>query len=255
MTSVCELITGGFRSLYSCSEHGKYTRVQTPFLYPDGDVVELFVEARDGGRYLVTDLGESLQWLRLQSFSDRRSPKQRQLIADICLTLGVRLDHGVIVAHANGVQDLPEAVNRVSQAALRVADLWFTFRSRIVESVNDEVSEFLTEQNVSFERPQPIAGRSGRAWKPDFLARTRHQSLIYVLSSGSRPAAKSLAEHVTSAWYDLSNLHVGPESIRFVSLFDDTADVWTETDIQLVQGLSEVAYWTKPETLLEAIAA
>jgi hypothetical protein len=51
---------------------------------------------------------------------------------------------------------------RVAQACLRVSDLWFTFRTRAVESVSDEVVDFLTERHFSFEHGAKLAGRSGR---------------------------------------------------------------------------------------------
>ncbi len=34
-------------------------------------------------------------------------------------------------------------ITRVAQAAVRVSDLWFTFKTRTVESITDEVADFL----------------------------------------------------------------------------------------------------------------
>lgn len=77
-----------------------------------------------------------------------------------------------------------------------------------------------------------------------------------MLSTGSRSAARSVTEHVLAAWHDLNHLAAGPEALRFVSLFDDTADVWTPEDFKLVEPLSTTALWSEPdrfaETLLEA---
>jgi hypothetical protein len=45
------------------------------------------------------------------------------------------------------------------------------------------------------------------------------------------------------------------QSIQFVSLVDDTADVWSSEDLKLVESLSEVARWSRPdefEALLRA---
>jgi len=81
----CEAIAGQLGALFACSPHGKYVRVRTPFLYPDGDVVDLFVREEDE-ETIVSDLGESLRWLRNQTLAMKRPPKQRQLIEDIKLT-------------------------------------------------------------------------------------------------------------------------------------------------------------------------
>jgi hypothetical protein len=39
----------------------------------------------------------------------------------------------------------------------------------------------------------------------------------------------------TAMWHDLSYLKVGKEAIQFISLFDDTVDIWSQEDIQLVE--------------------
>ena len=76
-----------------------------------------------------------------------------------------------------------------------------------------------------------------------------------VLSTASRAAARGIVEHVTSEWHDLSHLKLGPEALAFVSLFDDTLDVWSPVDFRLVGELSDVAFWSKPDELLERLAA
>jgi hypothetical protein len=135
-----------------------------------------------------------------------------------------------------------------------VSDLWFTYRTRSVESVTDEVADFLTEGQFSFERLEKLAGRSGRTWTVDFHVRTASRSsLVYVLATGSRSSARVIAEHVLAAWYDLSHLAAGPEALRSLSLFDDTVDVWSPEDFRLVEPLSTVLRWSEPERFAEEL--
>jgi len=79
--------------------------------------------------------------------------------------------------------------------------------------------------------------------------------LVYVLSTGSRAAARAVAEHVLAAWYDLSHLKIGPQALNFVSLFDDTLDIWAHEDFKLVSDLSDVTFWSKPDEFIERLAA
>lgn len=244
---VCESLKADLGELFTCTGQGAYQRIRTPYLYPDGDNIDLFCKT-EGGVTTVTDLAETTRWLRMQSVSPRRSPKQRQLIEDACLTHGVEFYRGMLQARCRPGDSLAAVVTRVAQAALRVSDLWFTFRTRAVESITDEVADYLTELRLPFERSQKLAGRSGRSWNVDFHVRApERSSLVYVLSTGNRSAARSVAEHVLAAWYDLNHLAVGPEALRFVSLFDDTADVWTDEDFRLVEGLSTVSRWSRPD--------
>lgn len=56
-------------------------------------------------------------------------------------------------------------------------------------------------------------------------------------------------------WHDLNPLTYGPEALRLISLFDDTADVWQDEDFTLLDSLSEVRRWSEPEAFIEALKA
>ena len=251
----CEVIGRTLGALFTCSEVNNNTRIRTPFLYPDGDVIDLFYTEPDG-KPTVTDFGETLRWLRMQSLSPRRSPRQQKLVEDVCLNHGIELHNGMLMSQVKKEENLAETVIRLTQGAMRVADLWFTLRTRAIESASEEVELFFTEKGIKFERNQSLVGRSGRAWRVDFLTRMpRRNSLLYVLSTGSRAAARSLVEHVVAAWYDLSSLKIGPDTLYLISLFDDTMDIWNPEDFNLVQDLSAITRWSKPDELLEVLAA
>jgi hypothetical protein len=250
---ICVELRRGLGQLYTCSEIGAYQRIRTPYLYPDGDNIDLFCKVQSD-EVVVSDLGETLRWLRMQTVSLRRSPKQKSLIQDACLTHGVEFYRGMLLARCRAGELLSAVVLRVAQAALRISDLWFTFRTGSMESITDEVADFLTEREFRFERGQKLSGRSGRGWTVDFHVWARqHSSLVYVLSTGSRSAARTVAEHVLAAWYDLNSLKVGPAALRFVSLFDDTVDVWSSEDYRLVEELSTIARWSEPDRLADIL--
>ena len=234
-------------ALFTCSEQGDYQRIRTPYLYPDGDNIDLFCKV-EGDVVTVSDLAETTGWLRMQSATLRRSPKQARLIEDACVTHGIEFHRGMLQARCRPGEELAQVVTRVGQAALRVSDLWFTFRSQAVESITDELAEFLTEREFGFERAEKRAGRSGRGWTVDFHVWTEScGSLVQVLSAGNRAAAHRVSEHVLAAWHDLNHLAGGPEALTFVSLFDDTADVWADEDLRLVESLSTVSRWSRPD--------
>lgn len=251
----CELLGQKLGALFTCTQVNGFTRVRTPFLYPDGDIIDLFVQEQNGS-VTITDLGETMRWVRSQSIAPRRSPKQTKLIEDVCLNHGLEFFRGMLLARVKPGDNFAAVAMRAAQGALRVADIWFTMRTRSVESVSDEVELFLTEKSVAFERNQPLVGRSGRTWRPDFHTRVpKRSSLVCVLSTGSRAAAKNVTEHVLASWYDLNNMRIGPESLQFVSLFDDTMDVWSEQDFNLLKDLSVVARWSQPDEFIQALAA
>src|SRR5689334_22355306 len=144
MIPICDQLQSQIGSLFSCEAKDDYVRIRTPFLYPDGDYIDLFMRPNQDP-LTITDFGETTRWLRMQTVSPRRSAKQKQMIQDICLTHGVEFFKGMLELRCQSPADLAGPVTRLSQAALRVADLWLTYRSRIYESVADEVATFLEE--------------------------------------------------------------------------------------------------------------
>ena len=253
---LCVSIGQSLPSLFACSPAPQEgVRVRTPMLYPDGDVVDVFVLERGSG-YTITDFGDALGWLGLQSISRQRSPKQQMLIQDVCQTLRIELFQDQLVIRQVVSDELAESVLRVAQAAVRVSDLWFTFRSQSFQNTADEVDEWLREKRIPFDRQVTKQGRSAQNWTIDFETHTDNRtSLVFLLSTGSRGTVRRLAEHVLAGCVDLSHLKINQSGLAFVSLFDDTEDVWRPEDFNLVDEHSEIARWSRPdefESLLRA---
>ncbi len=253
---LCASLGESLPELFECSPAPRGSvRIRTPLMFPDGGLVDLFVTGHEG-QYQVTDFGESLGWLRMQSASLRRSPKQNRMIQDTCQTLGVKLNRGQLTLSAKKTDTLGEVVLRLGQAAVRVSDLWYTLRTRAAETIADEVDEWFIEKGIAFERSVAGQGRSGRQWTIDFQTVTPNRSsLIFLLSTGSRSGARRIAEHVLAGCTDLSHLRAEPNGFLFVSLFDDIGDVWQEMDYAMVEQCSRVARWSRPDQLERLLKA
>ena len=253
---LCDSIRTTLPPLFDCSPAPQEgMRVRTPMMYPDGGIVDVFVLEKDG-HFEVTDFGETLGWLRMQSLSKRRSPKQNRMVEDTCQTLGVVRHRGQLILRADEVRLLGESVLRLAQAAVRVSDLWYTLRTRAVETVADEVNEWLLEKEISFDKGVRLNGRSGRNWEVDYQTHTDNRnSLIFLLSTGSSGAARRITEHVLAGCVDLNYLKVSQPHLELVSLFDDTEDVWREEDFRLVEQHSEIALWSRPDELERLLMA
>lgn len=248
----CEIIAVASGALFQCEPFNGYTRIRTPFLYPDGDVIDLFL--RDDGRFhTLTDLGETVRWLNAQTPTLRRTDKQTRQLYDVCGTHGIEFYRGALNLRVAGPESLAASVHQLAQACVRVSDLYFTFRNRAVETVTDEVADFLGQLSLPFERNVTKPGRSGNKWHIDFqVAAPERGSLVQVLTTGTRGASRRLAEHVLAQWVDLSHLTMGGPT-RLVSLFDDTLDVWEEADFNLLAEVSDVCYWSQRDEFAQAL--
>ena len=123
---LCTILAPSLPPQFVCSETRveagpEGVRVRTPMLYPDGGVVDVFV-LEQGSSYAVTDFGDALGWLWLQSISQRRSARQEALLQDVCQTLRIDLVNDQLVVRGVTPDTLGDAVLRVAQAAVRVCE-------------------------------------------------------------------------------------------------------------------------------------
>lgn len=257
---ICETIQRGMGNLFECAAFEGYYRIRTPYLYPDGDTIDLYCIPHND-TITVTDLADTTGWLWMQTAALRRTAKQNRLIQETCRTHSVELYNGMLRARCKPGDDLTDVVNRVAQAAIRVSDIYFTMRragaiasKKLATSVTKDVAEYLTAHNLPYEADKKLIGRSERVWNVDFQVRLpARNSLVYVMSARNRSAANRLTEHVVAAWHDLQNLSAGANPPRFVSLFDDASEIWREEDIRQVKDLSIVARWSRQEQFVKTL--
>lgn len=98
-------------------------QVRTPFLYPDGDLIDVFVEPRDSC-FLVTDYGETWGQIQMQSFSDELSWDQERMGKKICKRWGIELDRGHLVVLVGDSVHIGDAVHVLGQAATELSGTW-----------------------------------------------------------------------------------------------------------------------------------
>lgn len=114
----CQTIANTIGQLYTCAEVNGFVRIRTPYLYPDGDAIDLYLKPET---QTLTDFGETLRWLDAQAVGPSLSKKQEFFLQDIQITYGVELFNGMLVIRVEN--DLSEAITRLSQAALSVSNL------------------------------------------------------------------------------------------------------------------------------------
>ena len=118
---LCVTIGKTLPSRFECSPAPQEgVRVRTPLMYPDGGIVDVFVLERGSG-YIVTDFGDALGWLRMQSVNAQPSPQQNLMIKEICQTLGIEFHSGQLLLSVDDM--LEKTVHRVAQAVVRVSDV------------------------------------------------------------------------------------------------------------------------------------
>ena len=252
---ICVYLGKNLSPLFDCTPAPiEGVRVRTPMMYPDGGIVDVFVLER-GEAYIVTDFGDALGWLQMQSVSRGLTKRQNTLVGDVCRTLRVELFEGQLVLREVKPEELGDAVMRLAQAVVRVSDVRFTMQPRRIKTTADEVEGWLEEKRIPFERRVKLQGQSDRDWTIDFRTETKRTAMIFLLDTSARSAVRRITENVLAGCVDLGYLKDRNPELTFVSLFNDSRDIWRDQDMRLVESHSEIARWSRPDTLERILLA
>jgi len=104
--------------LFPVFPHERYVRVQLlPFLYPDGDIVDLFVLCEETG-ITVTDRGEALRWIRT---TDHSLPLEQ--VKNLRSSYGIDFARGVLFIRLSARDEPFFALLRLAQMVVVVTAL------------------------------------------------------------------------------------------------------------------------------------
>ena len=144
-------------------------RMCTPFLYPDGSNVDVFLEHRRSSiwdHYVLSDYGQTAIRLHDEQVKLSSTLKKREAVKEICGSLGVILRGGSLEIEFSEVRptDISSAVMRLSQACIRISDFIHHQRLRSINPFRDDIEEFLDAENflrslTSRSQPQTEALR------------------------------------------------------------------------------------------------
>lgn len=233
-------------------------RIATQFRYPNGSQIDLFlVEQEDQERkYLLSDFGQTTEYLLEVAVKPWSTKKRQQVVADICRILQIEQEGGQLQVSLTEAEmaSFPEAIVRLAQACIRMSDLINTQKFQPTRTFNEEVEEFISAVELPYDSNVALRGAYGKDVKVDYYVKGRRtESLVQTLSTQSTAAAHSLATETFRKWYDLSNYH---SKYSFLSIFDTTNDVLREDDVARLQDVSTVVgFPAQVDDLQVALAA
>lgn len=232
--------------LFSCQEENGRLRIATPYLYPDGDYIDLYLVETPIGLYL-TDLAETMGHLADHEISPQQSPKRSKIIKDILLTQGVELFRGELRTPLEDWDKTAWLVTRLSQAVVQISDLVFSLRLSALTTFKEEVEEYWIESQIPYDVDYSVIGGSGESYTIDFyISIPRRGWLVETLSSQSRSYANTLVSRVIRTWHDL---HRVDGRYGYLSLIDDSTEVWKPEWFDQLADFSEIVVWSEREKL------
>ncbi len=257
--SALQRLVGGFSLVEACDVvRNGMLRLSTPFRYPDGSAIDLFLSPQPdtAGTLTLTDLGHTTAYL-LDLGIKPSSTKKRQLQwQDICQSLGVTRDGGELKIHVESARapEIATLIVRLAQACLRTADMALTQRLPVADTFGETFEEFVAETDLRYEAAVEVIGRYQKPVPIDYRVRGQATtSLVQTLSTGNTAAAHGLCNEIFRRWYDLA-----PERPRhaFVTVYDTTNDAVRDDDLLRLSELSLVmGYPAQARQLADVLAA
>lgn len=233
-------------------------RFSTPFTYPDGSFIDLFLTRYEGlfDRYSLSDYGQTYHYLYDMGFKVWSTKHRRQLLTDIISALDVKyLENTFLIPHIelDNLKDLPDYIVRLSQACIRIADLSFMHRSFPLHTFEAEIEEVIASTEVPYETDIELPGRfSDMPIKIDFRVQSKTvPSLVQTLSSKDAYAFHALSNEVFVKW---DALRPHKQNYQFVTIFDETSPRNRPDDFGRLYELSTTfAFPSQRNQFIEAI--
>ncbi len=252
-------LVGGFSLVEACDVvRNGMIRLSTPFRYPDGSAIDLFLspQADITGTLTLTDLGHTTAYLVDLGVKPGSTKKRQLQWQDICQSLGVARDGGELKIHveANRASEIATLIVRLAQACLRTADMALTQRLPVADTFGESFEEFVAVTDLRYEAGIELIGRFQKPVPIDYLVRGQATiSLVQTLSTGNTAAAHGLCNEIFRRWYDLT-----PERTHhaFVTVYDTTNNAIRDDDLQRLGELSLVmGYPAQAKQIADVLAA
>lgn len=236
-----QALSSGFR----CVPLERRLRIVTPYLYPDNDLIEVFMEEPAPGSIRVTDLGETLRHLHSQGFDVSGTPKRKHMVETIAAGVGVDVVRGEL-AKEGTINELGELLFDVIVTARGVSDLIYTSRTYEPPTFTEEVGKFLQEHEVKYDSGVKLTGESGKVYTVDFRL-VKASKYLHTLCPRQIASLQPVVNRVFRIWVDC-NGNLGRNTK--VSLLNDIDFEWKQTEVALLGRVSIVGYWSRRDELL-----
>jgi hypothetical protein len=234
---------------FTCVPMENKLRIVTPYLYPDNDLIEVFVEELPSNQIRVTDLTETLRHLHARGFDVFESPKRKFMVETIASRTGVELFNGQL-AKTGEVNQLGDLLFDVIVVARGVSDLIYTSKTFEPATFSEEVEAFLRNNNIPVEPKVKLVGISGKSYTVNFKVTIVTTRFLQALSPVAVAGLKPKVDATVRMWVDI-NHELSTE--QKVTILNDIDFEWRPYDVNILKRLSMVSFWTRKEDLLRTL--
>jgi len=233
-------------------------RLQTPFLDPSGDQIELLSSHTQDGSLVISDGGTTYDYLFMNGVSLNPSAGSRKdAIAAILSSGGCSLSEDGelrLIMPSNG--NVGASLHALLRTVLATHDLVYSARPTSGSVFKEAVRGYLRDKQVKFEAEAHVPGKARARHRFDFLINRENESPVGIraLSTHTTSYARFLAVETFFAFHDVRQ---GGTPLVGIALIDDRANalVWEGEPLRILHAYSDlVARWTSRDQILSWVA-
>ena len=256
-TSICASLHTQIGSLFECLPAGERVQIRTPFIFPDGDLIDLYWRDTPQGE-VISDLGDTCGWLFVNGVHQRLTSKQDQAYNAACSIYGVERRDGLLLSRVQG-GDLADSVVRLAQAITMICQTVDVGRQSAVTNraiTANRIIKVIEGCNWTFSRDVKRVGQRNLVWTVDFVVSTPRSSAVLMALYGRKHLGwqRRAIEHAYTVLSALAPTWM-QETVppNTVSVIDDTDVSWEREPVEILREVSQVVRMSNPDHLPAAI--
>jgi len=206
--------------------------IVTPFLRPDFDHIELYIEQKTSG-ILITDDGDTIGNLFVSGLTITKNLQSE--ITNIASAHGVHFANSTLSVEAADTS-AGDAFQRLLNAVQAVTYLIYK-RSHVHRpTFGDQIEEFLLENRVKYSPNYFVQGKGDKHTIPYYINGNRN-IMLEPVAANTASSARNQATKIGYQWLDMRAAHVQG---NYTVVIDDRGERWENTweDTQVLHSLS-----------------
>lgn len=254
--SRCDKLVEGYLSVlregFQVASANDRCLIVTPFIRPDGGMIEIEAQILSDGHLRVSDLGESIAYLYVNGLTVTRTTLDE--IRKLCGRRGVALDNYELTVEVENESLQGARLHSLMQVILVVTDMIQKRRPYQRLRFDEVVETFLVGHRAVYDSDFRVRGEDSEH-RIRFHVDSSRRALIQPLSPNTETAAFSWAERWAYRFDDIKRLD---PSWRPFAVLDDRgarASVWTSRCLVPLRRDATVIHWSDTAPLAETLAS
>lgn len=237
-------------SEFECFIDDQLIGINTPFLYSDGDQIQLFIQQYEK-MMVISDLGETARKMDAYSFN-WNSPQAKNQYTQILKTNNIESQNHILRFTTDSLENMGYKIFDLIHAIQQKENLLVLRKPFKQKNFKDDVEIYLLEKGFVPESDIKIDGESGNEYQIDFYLNHNSNILLKALSSASDTGDKDQISRTYTSYSDIKLKH---KEYRRAVILDDKDIKWDQNQKNLLSQIIDIplAFWSTIEEFTDKL--